>query len=86
VCNVTDLSNTDTFRNFRKGATTFKNAIDLTRGYRNAAIAHANEVEEEEEQEARVHSFAYETFIFIKKHLPRQGLFCPALHGYVHSK
>ncbi|KAH0565141.1 hypothetical protein GP486_001474 [Trichoglossum hirsutum] len=29
---------------FLKGATTFKNAVDLTREYRDAAIAHANEM------------------------------------------
>jgi hypothetical protein len=38
---------------FREGATAFKNAMDLTAEYRNAAIAHANEIapttEEEEE-------------------------------------
>jgi hypothetical protein len=45
---------TDTADSFRQGATAFKNAMDLTAEYRNAAIARANEIaaqtiDEEEE-------------------------------------
>ena len=47
---------TDTADSFRQGATAFKNARDLTKEYRNAAIARANEttaqtIEDEKEKE-----------------------------------
>jgi hypothetical protein len=35
---------TDDKETFLKGATAFKNAMDLTKEYRNTAIAHANEI------------------------------------------
>jgi hypothetical protein len=51
---------TNTADSFRQGATAFNDALDLTREYRNAVIAHANEIaaqpaedEEDEEEEGQ---------------------------------
>ncbi|KAL9619833.1 MAG: hypothetical protein Q9160_005573 [Pyrenula sp. 1 TL-2023] len=41
---IRSFAMTDTVDSFRQGATTYKNAIDLTREHRNTAIVHANEM------------------------------------------